>query len=81
MNTQATPQPSPQEASLDGARAWFRENGLVRPREGRMLTGVTAGIARRYDINPLVARIGMVLGWFLLSPIPYVALWVLMPRE
>jgi phage shock protein PspC (stress-responsive transcriptional regulator) len=46
-----------------------------------MLTGVTAGIARRYDINPLVARIGMVLGWFLLSPIPYVALWVLMPRE
>ena len=79
--TANTPQPSPHDASLDGARAWFRENGLVRPREGRMLSGVTAGIARRYEINPLVARTGMALSWVLLSPIPYVALWILMPKE
>jgi phage shock protein C len=80
-STAPQPQPSPQDASLEGARAWFRGNGLVRPREGRMLTGVTAGVARRYGINPLVARIAMALSWVLLSPIPYVALWILMPKE
>jgi phage shock protein C len=79
--TADTPQPASQEASLEGARAWFRESGLVRPHEGRMLTGVTAGIARRYGVNPLVARTGMALGWVLLSPIPYIALWILMPKE
>jgi phage shock protein PspC (stress-responsive transcriptional regulator) len=81
MEAAATPQPSPQDASLAGARAWFRDNGLVRPREGRMLTGVTAGLARRYGVNRLVARTGMVLSWFLVSPIPYLALWILMPKE
>jgi phage shock protein C len=79
--TANTPQPSAQDASLEGARTWFRDHGLVRTSEGRMLTGVTAGIARRYGINRLVARTGMVLSWFLVSPIPYIALWILMPKE
>jgi phage shock protein PspC (stress-responsive transcriptional regulator) len=46
-----------------------------------MLTGVTAGLARRYGVNRLVARTGMVLSWFLVSPVPYLALWILMPKE
>ena len=75
------PQPSPQDASLAGARAWFRDHGLVRTREHRVLSGVTAALARRFGVNRLVARIGMVLGVLMLSPIPYIALWVLMPTE
>src|SRR5215468_6578121 len=46
--------------SLTGARAWFAQRGLSRPREGRVLAGVAAAFARRYDINPLVARLGTI---------------------
>ena len=67
--------------SLGGARAWFAQNGLSRPREGRLVAGVSAGFARRYDINPLVARLLGILGILLLSPLLYVAAWVLMPNE
>jgi hypothetical protein len=38
---------TPYENSLEGARAWFAHNGLTRPREGRLIAGVTAGFARR----------------------------------
>jgi phage shock protein PspC (stress-responsive transcriptional regulator) len=67
--------------SLAGARAWFAQKGLSRPREGRLLAGVSAGFARRYDINPLVARLLAILGVVVLSPLLYVAAWVLMPNE
>jgi phage shock protein PspC (stress-responsive transcriptional regulator) len=75
------PQPSPYTNSLAGARAWFDERGLTRPREGRWLGGVTAGFARRYDINPLVARVIAVAGVVVLTPLLYLPLWVLMPGE
>jgi phage shock protein PspC (stress-responsive transcriptional regulator) len=69
------------ENSLDGARAWFAHHGLVRPSRGRMLTGVTAGIARRYRVNVLVARIAMVAVAVVLTPVIYGLLWILMPDE
>ena len=72
---------NPYDNSLDGARAWFRENGLTRPREGRMLGGVTAGFARRYDMNVLVARVATVVGVVVLTPLLYLPLWVLMPED
>jgi phage shock protein C len=81
MNTYATPQPNPQDASLEGARAWFASKGLVRSREHRVIGGVTAPLAQRFGVNRLVARIGMVLAALLVSPVPYIVLWVLMPRE
>jgi phage shock protein PspC (stress-responsive transcriptional regulator) len=59
--------------SLAGARAWFAQKGLARPREGRVLAGVAAGFARRYDINPLVARLGAIASVLVLSPIVYIA--------
>jgi phage shock protein C len=77
----ATTAHNPHENSLDGARAWFAHNGLTRPREGRMLTGVTAGIARRLGVNVLVARVAMVVGVVVLSPLLYLPLWVLMPKD
>ena len=36
--------------------AMYRQ-GLVRPRDGRILGGVCAGLGRRFDIDPWPARI------------------------
>jgi phage shock protein C len=67
--------------SLAGARAWFSQRGLSRPREGRVLAGVSAGFARRYEINPLVARLLAIAGILVLSPLVYIAAWILMPPD
>jgi phage shock protein C len=62
----------------------FRRQGLVRPREGRVLAGVCAGLGRRFGIDPWPARLLFVL---LLLVIPgsqlliYPVLWILMPNE
>jgi len=58
--------------------------GLVRPREGRMLGGVCAGLARRFGLDPWITRLLFVL---ILLAIPgsqilvYPILWILMPSE
>ena len=67
--------------SLSGARAWFAHQGLTRPRHGRILAGVTAGFARRYGINVLVARVAAIIGVVVLTPLLYLPLWVLMPKD
>ena len=62
----------------------FRRQGLVRPRDGRVLAGVCAGLGRRFGLDPWPARLLFVL---LLLVLPgsqflvYPALWILMPRE
>jgi phage shock protein C len=62
----------------------FRQQGLVRPREGRLLGGVVAGLGHRFGIDPWPARLLFVL---LLMVIPgsqiliYPVLWLLMPSE
>ena len=62
----------------------FAQQGLVRPRDGRVLGGVCAGLGRRFGITPWVARLLFVL---LLMVIPgsqiliYPILWILMPAE
>ncbi len=78
----STHQPvNPHDSSLAGARAWFAQKGLSRPRERRVLTGVSAGIARRYDLNLLVARLLSFAGAVVLTPLVYVAAWILMPND
>jgi phage shock protein C len=81
MNSTAHPPIDIHESSLRGARAWFAEKGLSRPREGRVLAGVSAGIARRYDLNRLVARLLVITGMLVLTPLVYLAAWVLMPED
>ena len=81
MAVATQPQIDVHDNSLAGARAWFARKGLSRPREGRLLAGVSAGFARRYDITPLVARLLAILAVVVLSPLMYVAAWVLMPNE
>ena len=62
----------------------FAQQGLVRPRDGRVLGGVCAGLGRRFGITPWAARLLFVL---LLMVIPgsqiliYPILWILMPAE
>ncbi len=62
----------------------FRQQGLVRPREGRLLAGVVAGLGRRFGLDPWPARLLFVL---ILMVIPgsqiliYPILWILMPNE
>jgi phage shock protein C len=80
MDTTTLPQPDG-SASLASTRAWFAANGLSRPKERRMLVGVSAGLARRYEVDRFVMRLLMVAGVLILSPLVYVGLWVLMPSD
>jgi phage shock protein PspC (stress-responsive transcriptional regulator) len=57
-----------------------RDASRVRVR-GRLLAGVSAGFARRYEINPLVARLIAITTILVLTPLVYVAAWVLMPSD
>lgn len=84
MTATTAPAPAPDpvtDASLSGARAWFAERGLSRPREGRVIAGVSAAYSRRYGVNRLVARLAALSVAILFTPLAYVALWVLMPAE
>jgi phage shock protein PspC (stress-responsive transcriptional regulator) len=57
--------------------------GLVRPREGRVIAGVCAGLARRFGMTPTTVRVLFVLSCVLPGPqfVIYLALWILMPNE
>ena len=62
----------------------FRRQGLVRPREGRILAGVCAGLARRFGMSPTVMRILFVVTLIVIPGsqiIVYPILWILMPSE
>ena len=60
------------------------QQGLVRPREGRILGGVCAGLGRRFGFAPWTARLLFLL---ILMVVPgsqilvYPILWILMPSE
>ena len=73
--------PNPNDNSLHGARAWFAQKGLSRSRDDRVIAGVSGAFARRYGVNPFVARVITVAGAIAFTPLAYVALWVLMPSE
>ena len=81
MTATADHQANAHDASLAGARAWFAEKGLSRPREGLILAGVVAAFTRRYDLNPLVGRIIAIVGILTFTPIAYVVAWILMPAD
>ena len=69
---------------MNEIHARFADQGLVRPRDGRVLGGVIAGLGRRFGIDPWPARLLFVL---ILLVIPgsqiliYPLLWILMPSE
>ena len=69
---------------MNDIHASFAQQGLIRPRDGRVLGGVCAGLGRRFGLDPWATRLLFVL---VLMVIPgsqiliYPILWVLMPAE
>ncbi len=58
-------------------------NTLVRPREGRILAGVCAGLARRFGWNVTVVRLIAVLSIILPGSqlLIYAICWIVIPNE
>ncbi len=58
-------------------------NTLYRPRDGRILAGVCAGLAQRFGVRPWTVRILFLLSCLLPGPqfIAYLVLWIIMPGE
>jgi phage shock protein PspC (stress-responsive transcriptional regulator) len=56
---------------------------LTRPREGKMIAGVCAGLAERFGWNANAVRLLFVLSCLLPGPqiVIYLALWVIMPKR
>ena len=56
---------------------------LVRPRRGKLIAGVCAGIARRFGMSPTGVRALFVISLLLPGPqiLLYLALWIVMPQE
>lgn len=55
---------------------------LVRPRHGRWIAGVCAGLADRFGLPRALVRLGFVVfGLVGAGEIAYVIAWVVMPKE
>jgi phage shock protein PspC (stress-responsive transcriptional regulator) len=56
---------------------------LARPARGRVIAGVCAGLARRFDVSTTLVRVLFVLSCILPGPqlLVYLALWIVMPSE
>ena len=76
-------QPAPAATGgLAESRAWLGGQGLVRPRQGRMIAGVCAGLARRYAMPVFLVRVLMVAaGLAGVGVVAYPVAWVLIPNE
>lgn len=74
--------PDPLKGDVMGVHDSFAQQGLVRPRRGRLLAGVCAGLGKRFGLNPWIARI-LFLVILMIIPgsqiIVYPILWILMP--
>ncbi|MDL4775928.1 MULTISPECIES: PspC domain-containing protein [Thermomonosporaceae] len=58
-------------------------NGLYRPRHGRIIGGVCAGLALRFGLTPWTVRLLALLSCLLPGPqfVVYLVLWVMLPNE
>ena len=69
---------------MNDIRSSLANQGLIRPRDGRILGGVCAGLGRRFGLTPWITRLLFVL---LLMVVPgsqlliYPVLWILMPSQ
>ena len=58
-------------------------SALVRPRRGRLVAGVCAAIARRFDLSPTRVRGVFILSMVLPGPQirAYIVLWIVIPGD
>lgn len=56
---------------------------LSRPRHGKMIAGVCAGLARRFGVGTGTVRLLFVVSCVLPGPqvLAYLVLWVVMPKD
>jgi phage shock protein PspC (stress-responsive transcriptional regulator) len=56
---------------------------LSRPRQGKVIAGVCAALARRFGVSPTLVRALFVVSIVLPGPqfLIYIALWIILPRE
>jgi len=68
---------------VNSVRSALARQGLIRASRGRLLGGVSAGLARRFGTRPAVVRIAFVPSLVIPGPqtIVYALLWILMPVE
>ncbi|GAB3686548.1 PspC domain-containing protein [Angustibacter aerolatus] len=69
---------------MTDVHAALRNQGLVRPRQDRVLGGVCAGLGRRFGIAPWPARLLFLVVTIVVPGSPvviYPVLWLLMPSE
>ena len=80
----AAPLPGDETEDMSQIKTSFAQQGLVRPRQGRVLGGVCAGLGRRFGLGPWTARFLVVLILMLLPGSQFIinpVLWILMPNE
>ncbi|PSL03204.1 phage shock protein C (PspC) family protein [Haloactinopolyspora alba] len=56
---------------------------LVRPRDGKIIAGVCAGLARRFGTTTTTMRVIFIASCILpgTQVLVYIALWIIMPKE
>jgi len=70
-------------SSLPNTRSKAGQRALVRPRRGKVIAGVAAGLAQRYGLSTRLVRVLFVLSLLLPGPqiLAYIVLWIFMPKE
>ncbi|GAB2529352.1 PspC domain-containing protein [Paramicrobacterium agarici] len=58
-------------------------NSLYRPRRGRVIAGVCAALAIRFNMSPNVVRLLAILSCLIPGPqfIIYIVMWIVVPSE
>lgn len=57
-------------------------SGLSRPRNGRIIAGVCAGLADRFGVSRgLVRIVFLITGLFGAGEVAYIILWIVMPKD
>lgn len=56
-------------------------SSLVRPRQGKWIAGVCAGLADRFGVSRWVVRLGFVIfGIVGAGEVAYIIAWIVMPK-
>ena len=68
---------------MSGSVRGMASHALVRPSRGKILAGVCAAVARRFDLSPTLVRLLFVLSMLLPGPqiLAYLVLWIVVPSE
>jgi phage shock protein PspC (stress-responsive transcriptional regulator) len=70
------------KTDVQGTLREMWETRPARPRQDRQVAGVASAIARRYDIDPTLVRIGFVVATFTgIGAALYIAGWLVLPEQ